>query len=225
MASGDERASAARAELAGATYLEPLTCYLRACGVALPADLAALRASALSWHRFKRSASLPRVQRVLGTLRGLQPATLLDIGSGRGAFLWPLLDAFPSLSVLAGELSPRRVELLTRVRQGGLSQLKPLALDVRALPLVNEAVDVACCLEVLEHLPDADPLLATRELCRVARRFVVVSVPSRPDDNPQHLQLFAAEELEALLIDAGARRTQASYVHNHLIVVATLDNA
>jgi hypothetical protein len=45
----------------------------------------------LRMHRFKRSAALPRVQKTLGILKTLQPANLLDIGTGRGVFLWPLL--------------------------------------------------------------------------------------------------------------------------------------
>jgi hypothetical protein len=51
----------------------------------------------LRLHKFKRTMDLARVRKVLGILHGLQPAELLDIGSGRGAFLWPLLDAFPGL--------------------------------------------------------------------------------------------------------------------------------
>src|SRR5262245_40225561 len=54
------------------------------------------RERGLRLHKFKRQAELPRVRRVLGILQGLAPAGLLDIGSGRGAFLWPLLDSFPA---------------------------------------------------------------------------------------------------------------------------------
>src|SRR5262245_8720941 len=46
----------------------------------------------LRLHKFKRTMDLARVRKVLGILRGLRPRSLLDIGSGRGAFLWPLLD-------------------------------------------------------------------------------------------------------------------------------------
>src|SRR5690242_2207875 len=53
----------------------------------------------LRLHRFKRTMELPRVQKVLGVLKGLRPANLLDIGTGRGVFLWPLLDTFPYLPV------------------------------------------------------------------------------------------------------------------------------
>ena len=42
-----------------------------------------------------------------GEGRGLAPASLLDVGSGRGAFLWPLLEAFPGLPVIAVEIADR----------------------------------------------------------------------------------------------------------------------
>lgn len=210
-----------------AFYAKPALAYLRA----LRPDLAAIaetpaqaiatgRAAGLPLSRFKRAGILPRVAQVLGTLRGLAPQSLLDIGSGRGAFLWPLLEALPELRVLAGELSPHRQAMLAAVHRGGVARLSPLALDVCALPLATKSIDVVTCLEVLEHL--RDPARAARELLRVAQRFVIVSVPSRPDDNPEHIQLFARAELEALLATAGAQRTQCSYVHGHLIVVATV---
>jgi len=75
-----------------------------------PADLVrhGLKAG-LRLHKFKRTSGLPRVRRVLGVLRGLAPADLLDVGSGRGVFLWPLLDAFPELRVTAIDRNPQRV--------------------------------------------------------------------------------------------------------------------
>lgn len=208
-----------------AFYAEPALAYLRA----LRPDLAAVaqtpaqaiatgRAAGLPLQRFKRSGVLPRVAEVLGTLRGLAPQTLLDIGSGRGAFVWPLLETLPTLRVFAGELSPHRLQLLAAVRRGGVERLSPLALDVCELPLARQSIDVVTCLEVLEHLQT--PERAARELLRVARRFVIVSVPSRPDENPEHLRLFKKDELVALLTTAGAQRTQCSYVPGHLIVIA-----
>ena len=62
----------------------------------------------LRLHRFKRTMRLARVSRVLGILQGLRPENLLDVGSGRGAFLWPLLDRFPSLTVTAIDVDPKR---------------------------------------------------------------------------------------------------------------------
>jgi len=50
----------------------------------------------LKMHRFKRTAELSQVRRVLGMLRGLGPESLLDIGSGRGVFLCRCLMHFPN---------------------------------------------------------------------------------------------------------------------------------
>src|SRR5215467_2022605 len=75
------------------------------------------RTAGLKLHRFKRTIELPRVRAVLGVLRGIAPCTLLDIGSGRGVFLWPLLDAFPELPVIAVEPDAQRRAHLEAVRR------------------------------------------------------------------------------------------------------------
>src|SRR5438132_153094 len=61
-------------------------------------------AQGLRLHKFKRSQELPRIRRVFGFLHGLAPTDLLDIGSGRGVFIWPLLDTFPDLQVTATDV-------------------------------------------------------------------------------------------------------------------------
>ena len=174
----------------------------------------------LRLHRFKRTMDLPRVRRVLGVLRGLQPITLLDIGSGRGAFLWPLLDAFPVLSVTAIDLLDHRVADMQAVRAGGVSLFTAHKMDVTALAFANRSFEVVTMLEVLEHIPETEQAL--REVCRVARRAVIFSVPSRPDDNPEHIHLFTEQRLRALLAALGVRQVNTSYLLNHLLVVATV---
>ncbi len=77
----------------------------------------------LRLHRFKRTMGLPRVAKVLGVLKGVQPTELLDIGSGRGAFLWPLLDTFPQLPVTALDTLAYRIADLQAVRAGGVATL------------------------------------------------------------------------------------------------------
>lgn len=74
----------------------------------------------LRLHHFKRTMDLPRVRKVLGILRGLQPASLLDIGSGRGAFLWPLLDTFPYLPITCVDILDYRVTDIQAMHAGGL---------------------------------------------------------------------------------------------------------
>lgn len=177
-------------------------------------------AAGLDLHRFKRGHPLPRVERVIGMLRGLAPASLLDLGPGRGASLFPLLEALPGLALSAIETAPLRLERLEELRRGGLAALSLCRADARALPFAAGCVDGVSALELLEHLPE--PWLAAREALRVARRFVIASVPSQPDDNSGHLRLFAAAELEALFLEAGARRVQLEHVLGHRILLAHL---
>jgi ubiquinone/menaquinone biosynthesis C-methylase UbiE len=183
-----------------------------------PKELVELgRDRGLRLHKFKRQAELPRVRKVLGVLQGLAPASLLDIGSGRGAFLWPLLDSFPQMEVIALDRNPARVADIDAVRRGGRPNLRSLLADATAICLADDCVDVVTALEVLEHLPR--PALAASEAFRIARKFVVSSVPSNEDDNPEHIQLFSRESFVALWMEAGARGVNIQYMLNHMIAV------
>lgn len=51
--------------------------------------------------------------------------------------------------------------------------------DVRALPCADRSVDVALCCQVLEHLPFRQLIPALRELRRVARVGLVLSLPDQ----------------------------------------------
>jgi len=172
-------------------------------------------------HRFKRTMELPRVRKVLGILKGLQPRNLLDIGSGRGAFLWPLLDHFSSLPVTCVDVLDYRVADIQAVQRGGIGQLRALKADVTALPFPERAFDVVTMLEVLEHIPNTRRALA--EVCRVASTYVILSVPSLEDDNPGHIHLFDQQRLRSLLVEQGIRRMNFDYVPNHMIVVAHIE--
>jgi SAM-dependent methyltransferase len=174
-------------------------------------------AAGLRLHRFKSNAELPRVQRILGILRGLAPLNLLDIGSGRGTFLWPLLAAFPHLDVTSVDKSDRRATDLAAVRTGGIDRLKVVRMDVERPAFTPGSFDVVTILEVLEHLNNPQAALAGS--MKIARRFVLVSVPSVPDDNPEHLQLFSPHQLQEMAEEAGASRTTIEHVLNHRIVL------
>jgi SAM-dependent methyltransferase len=184
----------------------------------LGALIAAGQEAGLRLHRFKRTMGLPRVRKTLGALRGLAPESLLDVGSGRGVFLWPLLDDFPDLPITTLDLLAHRVADVEAVRAGGVRRLQPVLGDATAMPFADRAFDGVTALEVLEHIPDAGCALA--ECSRVARRFVIVSCPSRPDDNPEHIHLFDPRDLARRIAAQGFARVTTEQVLNHVILIA-----
>lgn len=172
----------------------------------------------LKLHRFKRTQGLRRVQRVLGTLRGISPQSLLDIGTGRGVFLWPLLEEFPGLPITCIDRLEHRAADLQAVAVGGVTQLTVHEMDAADLDFDDSSFDVVTFLEVLEHIPAASAALG--EAVRVASRSVLLSVPSREDDNPEHIHLFNRERLREMFAAAGAERVSFDEVPRHLIAVA-----
>ncbi|HUE76188.1 MAG TPA: hypothetical protein VMP10_05105 [Chloroflexota bacterium] len=58
------------------------------------------------------------------------------------------------------------------------------------------------------------------ESLRVARNFVIASVPSKEDNNPEHIRLFDQASFRTLWLAAGARRVSIEYILNHMIAIA-----
>ncbi len=85
----------------------------------------------------------------------------------------------------------------------------------------RKAFDVVTTLEVLEHMPD--PQAALSEAVAAARRFVLLSVPSSPDDNPDHRHLFAPDDLQRMAAAAGGCRTTIEHVLNHRIALIRVE--
>ena len=204
-------------------YLELAAAFVRGRLGPIASDALGLfragRKAGLSLHKFKRT-SLPRVQKVIGLLTGLSPRTVLDIGSGRGAFLWPLLHTLRVIQVDAVDVSEQRVSDINAVRDGGIDRVKAHRMDVTRLGFDDDQFDITCALEVLEHLKD--PHAACREILRVSTSYAIISVPSKPDDNEAHIQLFDHETMTQMVMNAGARAVDISYVRGHLIAFARI---
>lgn len=206
-------------------YLDLAACFVRghhpdlAGGYPCPI-LAAAAQRGTKLYPFKRSTELPRVRRILGMVQQLQPGSLLDIGSGRGVFLWPLLDRCPWLAVTAIDADPQRAADFDAVRRGGWEQLQSQCMDAARLAFAAASFDVVTVLEVLEHV--ADPLLVAREIVRVARGHMLASVPSEADDNPEHIRLFDGRSLIDLFLTAGARDARVEAVRGHLLLFASI---
>lgn len=175
----------------------------------------------LRMYHFKKKERLPRVNAVLGFLKSVQPEGLLDVGSGRGVFLFPFLSEFPWAPVTSVDLLPHRVEMLRCISEGGIDRLIALQQDICAWDMADNTFDVVTLLEVLEHIPDVQA--AVNAAVRLARRYVVVSVPSKPDNNPEHIHLLTKDVLTELFYNAGCAKLHFSGVNGHLIMMATVD--
>jgi len=165
---------------------------------------------------FKRR-TLPRVKKPLGIIKGLYPQSLLDIGYGRGAFLFPLMEQNPHLSVTVIDNDPFKIDILEKVKNGGISRLFPMLGDINSIPFVDNSFDVVTALEVMEHL--TNPLQAAKEITRVSKKFSIISVPSKPDENPQHLSLLKQQDIEHMFNQAGAEKLSFEWVNGHMISV------
>lgn len=176
----------------------------------------------LKMHYFKEKDQLPRVQLVMGFLRGMvasgQITSVLDVGSGRGAFLFPLLTEFPGLDVTSIDILPHRVALLHSVEQGGVSNLHALERNLCEWDGPDGAFDAVTLLEVLEHIPEVEKAVANA--VRMAGRYIIVTVPSKPDDNPEHIHLFTRDTLTDMFLKAGCSKVKFDSVLNHLFMIA-----
>lgn len=174
----------------------------------------------LKMYRFKNHEELPRVHKTLGFLRGIWPENLLDVGSGRGVFLFPFLCAFPATPVTSVDLLDYRVEFLDDIRRGGVDRLTALQMDICSNTFPEKSFDVVTMLEVLEHIPDVQEAVCSA--VRLAKRYVVVTVPSKPDNNPEHIHLLTKDCLTEMFGSAGCAKLQFDAVPGHLFMAATI---
>jgi ubiquinone/menaquinone biosynthesis C-methylase UbiE len=109
------------------------------------------------------------------TLVGMVPPqtrSLLDVGTGNGAFLYFLEQTRPDISIVGLDSSRQAIaDKLCKadIVHGSLDDL----------PFADGAFDVVSTLEVLEHVPSHLIPKATDELMRVARSAVLLGLPYR----------------------------------------------
>ncbi len=172
----------------------------------------------LRLYHFKRSERiLPRISKVLGILRGLYFESLLDVGSGRGAFLLPFMDTFPYVSIKSIDILDKRFQMLKDMENGGLEKFTVAKQSICDTMIEGKSVDVVTLLEVLEHIPEVEK--AIENAVRIARKYVIVSVPSKEDDNEEHIHLLTREKLESYFNAYNVEKISFDEVNEHLIAI------
>ena len=179
------------------------------------------QAAGLKLYPFKLGTQmLARTRRTLGFLHSVSFETLLDIGSGRGVFLIPFMKEFPWVTVTGLDLLERRVTFLNELAEGGFRQLRAMQKNICDQPYPDGSFDVVTALEVLEHIPDVER--AVTAAVKMAKQYVVVTVPSKPDNNPEHIHLLTKDRLTQLFGEAGCDRLHFDGVEGHLFMIATI---
>ena len=114
----------------------------------------------------------------LSLLRALPAgASILDVGGGHAQIAPPLIEAGYEVTVVGSDpVCSARLE--SWIAQG---RCRFEAVDLRRLPYGDGSFDAVVCLRLLPHSVDYNGLI--RELCRVARRSVVVDYPSTRSAN------------------------------------------
>lgn len=176
----------------------------------------------LKLYPFKNGTQiLPRVRRTMGFLHSVPFESLLDVGSGRGVFLIPFLKGFSHVRVTSLDLLEKRVNFLNELADGGFPQLHAERNDICTQPFPEKSFDIVTLLEVMEHIPEVEKAAAAA--VRMAKRFIVLTVPSKPDNNPEHIHLLTKEKLTRMFEDAGCSRLHFDGVEGHLFMIGMVE--
>ncbi len=111
---------------------------------------------------------------VIERIRASEHRSILDVGCGEGLTTGIVAAAVRADLIIGCDLE------VSAVREGPSNAPVAhfLAASGYSLPFSTDAFDIVMATEVLEHLDD--PASAVRELGRVARHAVVVTVPNEP---------------------------------------------
>jgi 2-polyprenyl-3-methyl-5-hydroxy-6-metoxy-1,4-benzoquinol methylase len=104
------------------------------------------------------------------------PVSVLDVGCGEGVLTVQWADRLADGRVVGIDLDdPKlRAEWEKRARPN----LEFRTEEATSLSFADDEFDLACAIEVLEHVPEPEATLA--EMARAARRHLLVSVPREP---------------------------------------------
>jgi SAM-dependent methyltransferase len=104
------------------------------------------------------------------------PASALDVGCGEGVLVQRWARRLGDGRVVGVDLEEDSIQAGWAAHQA--PNLEYRVMEGPELPFADDEFDLACAIEVLEHLPD--PAHALAEMARCARHNLLVSVPREP---------------------------------------------
>lgn len=144
--------------------------------------------------------------------------SIADIGCGSGLFLNYIKENTDISPLIGVDFSEDAMKMLKVDRKVG---------DITTIPLEEDSYDLVSALEVLEHLDLEEYARAKEELCRVSKRYILISVPfaeSLEDEfvkcpkckthfnKSHHKRTFDEQTMKALFEAQGYRSTEIKYI-------------
>ncbi|HEX5309147.1 MAG TPA: class I SAM-dependent methyltransferase [Solirubrobacteraceae bacterium] len=132
----------------------------------------------------KYGSSNPLVKRMMAgfehtldeLLGAAAPASLLDVGCGEGVLVHKWATRLPSARIVGIDLEEPSIQAGWAERQA--ANLEYRVMKAESLPFAEREFELACAIEVLEHVPDPEHTVA--EMARCSSRHLLVSVPREP---------------------------------------------
>ena len=121
---------------------------------------------------------------------------ILELGSGTGYGMAEMAEALPNAKLVA-------VDRVAPLAAGRASVATFLRADLRSLPLEAKVFDFAISFQVIEHLEDPKPYLASLADRAAAHAEVLISTPNADfsdGENPFHIHEYTSEELRETLL-------------------------
>jgi SAM-dependent methyltransferase len=104
------------------------------------------------------------------------PGSLLDVGCGEGVLVHRWAQQLGEARVVGIDLEEESIQAGWAERQA--PNLEYRVMEAANLPFADGEFDLACAIEVLEHVPDPEHTVS--EMARCASRHLLVSVPREP---------------------------------------------
>ena len=143
------------------------------------------------------------------------PNSLLDVGCGEGVLVHQWAGKLKDKRVVGIDLEEASIQAGWKKRTAPNLEYKIMRAE--NLPFTDNEFEVATAIEVLEHVPDPEHTLT--EMARVAKNYLLVSVPREPvwrivnmmrgaylknfGNTPGHLNHWSARQFENMVIRYG----------------------
>lgn len=169
---------------------------------------------------FKKSY-IERVEKTVGILNGLHYKTHLDVGSGRGNFIYPYLENKNKEIQL--DIVEQK-EIYCEIFNNSLKyvNLKYKIFNKNFLDFKSDKkYDLITLLEVLEHISNWEDALT--KAISLSNKYIIISVPSKEDNNPEHLHVLTPKKIKKYLDNSKIKcNFKINGVSNHWIYLITL---